>query len=173
MNSKKGAGGSRRSASAVDLFEKAMKALGKRDYEKAQDHFEALLASHPDERDMAERARLYRDLCVAAREKKPVYRPKTFEDLLAYGVFLHNQGDFAQALKLFGDAAAMRPKSEHVLYCTAASAAQSGDAAAALRALRAAFQVDPSCRAQARVDPDFEALRDSDEFLELLDSEVA
>ena len=173
MNSKKGAGGSRRSATAVDLFEKAMKSLGKRDYEKAQELFEALLTSHPDERDMAERARLYQDLCVKAREKKTTYRPKTFEDLLAYGVALHNQGEFEQALKMFGEAAALRPKNEHVLYCTAASAALAGDAATALKALRGAMQADPASRAQARVDPDFERLRESDEFLELLDSEVA
>jgi len=173
MNSKKGAGGSRRSAPAVDLFEKAMKALGKRDYEKAQDLFEALLSGHPDERDMAERARLYRDLCAKAREKKTTYRPKTFEDLLSYGVFLHNRGEFEQALKLFGEAAEIHPKNEHVLYCTAASAAQTGDAAAALKALRSAIQANTVNRALARIDPDFEALRDSDEFQELLEAEVA
>jgi tetratricopeptide (TPR) repeat protein len=173
MNSKKGAGGSRRSASAVDLFEKAMKALAKRDYEKAQDLFDSLLSASPDDRDVVERARLYHNLCVKARAKKTTFKPKGFEELLSYGVFLHNQGEFAQALKLFAEAAALQPKNEHALYCTAAAAAQEGDVAAALKALKGAIQLDPVSRAQARVDPDFEALRDNDDFLELLDSEVA
>ena len=70
-----------------------MKALGKRDYEKAQEHLEALLAAHADERDVTERARLYLGLCQRQLEKKPAFKPKTFDEHLNYGVLLTTAGN--------------------------------------------------------------------------------
>ena len=157
MNAKKAAAASdRRSAQAVELFEKAMKALGKRDYEKAQEQLSALLQNHPDQRDIAERARLFLGLCERSLEKRPAFKPKSFEDLLSYGVLLHNRGEFTEALRLFSQAAGMHPKDEHALYCMAAAAAQTGDVAGALKSLRAAILANPASRAQARVDADFD-----------------
>jgi len=173
MNAKKAAAASdRRSAQAVELFEKAMKALGKRDYEKAQEHLSSLLASHSEERDISERARLFLGLCQRSLEKRPAFKPKTFDDLLSYGVLLHNRGEFADALRLFSQAAEMHPKDEHALYCMAAAAAQSGDVAGALKSLRAAIQANPASRAQARVDTDFDPIRENEEFMEVLDAEA-
>ena len=173
MNAKKaGVASDRRSAHAVELFEKAMRALGKRDYERAKEHFESLLSAHAEERDVAERARLYLGLCRRSLEKRPAFRPKTFDELLNHGVVLHNRGDFDEALKLFGQAAEQQPKNEHVLYCTAASAAQAGDVAGALKSLRAAIQANPASRAQARADGDFDPIRENEEFVEILDAEA-
>src|SRR5262249_48027307 len=115
MNAKKAAAVSeRRSAQALELFEKAMKALGKRDYPRAQEHLETLLGSHAEARDIAERARLFLAMCQRAQERKPAFKPKTLDEMLNYGVFLHNNGDFAEALKIFGQAAESHPKNEHV-----------------------------------------------------------
>jgi tetratricopeptide (TPR) repeat protein len=173
MNAKKAAAASeRRSAQAVEFFEKAMKSLTKRDFAKAQEHFEALLAAHSEERDVAERARLYLGLCQRALEKRPSFKPKGFEELLSYGVFLHNKGEFEEALKHFGHAAEQQPKNEHVLYCIAASAAQAGDVAGALKSLRAAIQLSPASRAQAMADADFDPIRENEEFVEILDAEL-
>ena len=69
-------------------------------------------------------------------------------------------------------AADQQPKNEHVLYCIAASAAQSGDVAAALKSLRAAIVANPASRAQARADADFDPIRENEEFVEILDSEA-
>lgn len=173
MTAKKApAGSERRSAQAVELFEKAMKALGKRDHEKAQEHLLALIEAHADERDVAERARLYLGLCRQKLERKPAFKPKTLEDHINYGVLLHNRGEFGEALKVLQQAAELQPKNEHVLYCIAASSAQAGDAPAALKSLRAAIELSPTSRAQARVDSDFDALRDNEEFLDLLDGDL-
>jgi tetratricopeptide (TPR) repeat protein len=173
MTAKKAPGASeRRSAQAVELFEKAMKTLGKRDYEKTQEHLEALLAAHVDELDVAERARLYLGLCQQKLEKKSAFKPKTFDEHLNYGVLLHNRGEFKEALKLLGQAAEIQPRNEHVLYCLAASSAQAGDAPAALKSLRAAIEASPTSRAQARADSDFDPLRDNEEFLEILDGDL-
>ena len=172
MNAKKAAATDRRSAQAVELFEKAMRALGKRDYERAKEHLESLLSAHPEERDVAERARLYLGVCRRGLEKRPAFKPKTFEELLNYGVFLHNRGEFEEALRFLGQAADQQPKNEHVLYCMAATAAQSGDVASALKSLRAAIGVNQASRAQARADADFDPIRENEEFVEILDAEA-
>jgi tetratricopeptide (TPR) repeat protein len=171
MNAKKGAGAAqdRRSAQAVEQYEKATKALGKHDYEKARDAFAALAASFPEERDIAERARLFEALCARSLEKHASFKPKGVDELVSYGVLLHNRAEYAEALKCFAQASEQQPKNEHALYCAAATAARLGDTDAALKALKAAIQLNTGNRAQARIDEDFDALQDNDEFLDLVD----
>jgi tetratricopeptide (TPR) repeat protein len=158
----------KRSQAAIDLFEKATRALGKRDFEKAKDHFEAILSQFPDERDVLERARAYLVLCERALDKRPAFKPKTFDEVLHQGVFLHNNGDFEDAMKLLRQAAEMQPQNEHALYCLAATSARAGDAATALRALRQAVDLGPHNRTQARSDSDFDDLREQEEFAAIL-----
>ena len=158
----------RRQGAAVEAYERAVKALGKKEYEKARELLQSLIAAYPDERDILDRARSYKALCDRALEKKPAYKPKSFEDMLSYGVYLHNRGEYAEALKVLHQAAEIHPKNEHVLYCIAAAAARQGDDAMALKALKGAIAQNPGNRAQARFDPDLESLRDDDEFIALL-----
>jgi tetratricopeptide (TPR) repeat protein len=169
MNAKKAPAAAER-RSALDQFEKALRALAKNDRDKARDILNGLIAAHPDERDILDRARLYRTQCDRG-ERRPAWRPRTFDELLAYGVYLHNAGDYPEALKTYAQAAEMHPRNEHLLYCTAATAARAGDTVAALKALRGAIQVNAANRAQARIDDDFAPLRDNDEFLELLEAD--
>ncbi|MGE0452924.1 MAG: tetratricopeptide repeat protein [Vicinamibacteria bacterium] len=171
MNAKKGGATAevRRSAQAIEVYEKALKALGKKDHQKARELFESLVASYPEARDVVERALLYKAVCDRALDKRPAFRPKTVEEMLSYGVFLHNQGEFEGALKLFQQVLEQQPKNEHALYCAAASAARLGDETATHKSLRAAIQLSQANRAQARHDSDFEAFQDSDSFLALLD----
>jgi len=79
-------------------------------------------------------------------------------------VFLHNRGEFEEALKYFHQAAEMHPKNEHVLYCMAAAAARAGDTPSALKALKSAIASNPSNRAQARSDSDFDPIREDTRF---------
>jgi len=153
---------------ALDAFEKAIRALGRREYEKALGLLEGLISGHPEERDIVERARAYRMLCERALERRPAYRPKGFEDLLNHGVFLHNRGEYQEALRVLRQAAEIHPRNEHVLYCLAATTARAGDRVAALKALRAAISASPASRTQARSDADFDGLRDDAEFAALV-----
>jgi tetratricopeptide (TPR) repeat protein len=155
----------RRYQQALDLFERAVKALGKKDFDRARDLLDSLLAEHGDQQDLVERARSYRAMCE--RPRRPS-RPKTFEELLSYGVVLHNRGDYAQAVKYLGQALELQPRSESALYCLAAAQARAGETAAALRALRSAISANPASRAQARHDADFEPLRGAVEFKALV-----
>jgi tetratricopeptide (TPR) repeat protein len=157
----------KRTLHALELFQKASKALNRKDFSRARDLLDELIEKHPEERDVLERARAYRALCERALER--VARPKTFEDLLHYGIYHHNRGEYQEALKYLNQAAEIHPRNEHVLYCVAASAARTGDNATALKALRSAITASPANRAQAKSDLDFESLREHPDFLALLD----
>lgn len=152
---------------AVELFQRAIKSLNKRDFGKALSLFDELIEAYPEEADVVERARAYRAMCARSTERRAP-KPKTFEDLLHYGIFHHNRGEYQEALKYLNQAAEIHPRNEHVLYCVAASAARAGDASVALKALRGAIATSPANRTQARSDPDFDGLRQDAQFVSLL-----
>jgi tetratricopeptide (TPR) repeat protein len=158
-------GGDRRYRQAVELFQRAVKALGRKDLDRARALLDELLAGHPDQQELVERARAYRAMCDRAR--RPA-RPKTFEELMNYGVVLHNRGDFTQAVRYLQQALGIHPRSESALYCLAAAQARAGEVAAALRTLRSAIHANPASRAQARRDDDFAPLRAAAEFQALV-----
>lgn len=155
----------RRYQQALDLFERAVKALGRKDLDRARDLLDALLEDHSDQQELVERARAYRAMCD--RPRRPP-RPKTFEELLNYGVVLHNRGEFSQAVRYLQLALEIHPRNESALYCLAAAQARAGDPTAAIKALKSAIHANPASRAQARRDDDFEPLRAAAEFQALV-----
>ena len=159
--------GDRRYRQAVDLFEKAVKAFGRKDFDRARTHLDNLIKSHEDQADLVERARSYLAMCDRAKGRRPP-QPKSFEEMLNYGVVLHNRGEFEDAVKYLRQAVAKHPRNEHALYCLAAAQARAGETEAAVKALRSAIQANPASRTQARQDPDFEALRGQEGFVALV-----
>jgi tetratricopeptide (TPR) repeat protein len=157
----------RRPSPALDLFEKALKALNRKDFERARDVLEQLTESFPEEREVIERARAYKAICDRSLGRRST-RPKTFEDLLKYGIYHHNRGEYQEALKFLHQAAGIHPRNEHVLYCVAAAAARAGDTGIALKSLRSAINASAANRAQARSDSDFDGLRDHPDFVALV-----
>jgi tetratricopeptide (TPR) repeat protein len=154
----------RRYQQAIDVFERAVKALGRKDFDRGRDLLDGLIDDYSDQQELVERAKTYRTLCERTRPA----RPKTFEELLNYGVVLHNRGDFAHAVKYLRQALDIHPRSESALYCLAAAQARAGDAQAALKALKSAIHANPASRAQARKDDDFEPLREAAAFQALV-----
>jgi tetratricopeptide (TPR) repeat protein len=155
----------RRYQQALDLFERAVKALGRKDFDRCRELLDGLIEDFGEQQELVERARSYRAMCD--RSRRPA-RPKTFEELLNYGVVLHNRGDFAQAVKYLQLALEIHPRNESALYCLAAAQARAGDAPAALKALKSAIHANPASRAQARRDADFEPLREAAAFQALV-----
>jgi tetratricopeptide (TPR) repeat protein len=160
----------RRYQQALELFTKGVKALGRKDFDRARELFDELLKEHADHNELLERARTYRAMCSKARRPG---RPKTFEELLNYGVILHNRGEFAQAVKFLHQALEIQPRNENALYCLAAAQARAGDPEGALQALRSAISANPATRALARRDDDFEPLRGELEFRSLVSPTVS
>lgn len=155
----------RRYQQALETFERAVKALGRKDFDRTRDLLDGLIEDYPDQQELVERARAYKAVCDRAR--RPA-RPKTFEELLNYGVVLHNRGDFQHAVKYLQQALDIHPRNEGALYCLAAAQARAGDTPAALKALKSAIHANPASRAQARKDADFEPLREAAAFQALV-----
>jgi tetratricopeptide (TPR) repeat protein len=141
--------------------------LGRKEFDRARALLDELLESAVAGRDVLERARAYRAMCDRVLEKRSA-RPKSFEELLHYGVLLHNRGDFSGAVRYLRQALEIHPRNESALYCLAAAQARIGDTPAALKALRSAILASPASRTQARQDPDFERLREETAFLALV-----
>ena len=155
-------------AHSVEAYEKALKAFWKKDYEKAQELLAPLEKGEAAE--LAERARTYLLVCAKHTDKKGTFKPKTAEEHVACGSLLHNRGEFAEAQKLFAQAATLAPQSDVAHYCLAAAAARNGDDATARKALQKAVDLSPESRVQARRDADFEALREDEEIAALLEA---
>jgi len=155
----------RRYQHALEIFERAVKALGRKDLDRSRELLDGLIEDFADQQELVERAKAYRAMCD--RSRRPA-RPKTFEELLNYGVVLHNRGDFEHAVKYLRQALDIHPRSESALYCLAAAQARAGDAQAALKALKSAIHANPASRAQARRDADFEPLREAAAFQALV-----
>ena len=73
--------GDRRYRQAVELFEKAVKAFGRKDFERTRTYLNTLIETHDDQPDLVERARSYLAMCDRAGGKKAP-RPRTFEEML-------------------------------------------------------------------------------------------
>lgn len=155
----------RRYQQALEAFEKAVKALGRKDFDRCRKLLDGLIEDFADQQELVERARAYRAMCDRSKRSP---RPKTFEELVNYGVVLHNRGDYELAVKYLRQALDIHPRAENALYCLAAAQARAGDAQAALRALKSAIHANPASRAQARRDADFEQLREAAAFQALV-----
>lgn len=155
----------RRYQQALEIFEKSVKAMGRKDFDRSRELLDGLIEDFADQQELVERARTYRAMCD--RSRRPA-RPKTFEELLNYGVVLHNRGDFEHAVKYLRQALDIHPRNESALYCLAAAQARAGDAQAAIKALKSAIHANPASRTQARRDADFEPLREAAAFQALV-----
>ncbi len=151
---------------AVEGFEKALRALYKGEFDKAKEHLEKLKEGYADEGELMDRVNTY--LAVCERKLAPQKRPKSTEEMITYGVMLHNDGDSREAIKMLGKALEAEPSNSHIEYCLAAAHAKIGDGAATAKHLRQAIQADPLSRIHARADDDFAPVRHTAEVVALL-----
>ena len=155
---------------ALEAFEKALKVLHKGDVDRARDQFQALAAELSREPGLADRAKAYVAICDRQKKSKSSFAPRTFEEVVTYGVFCHNRGDYDRAIKYLSKAVDMEPKSDHAHYCLAAAYSRHGDARDATRHLKQALAADSYNRVLAKTDQDFAALRDEAEVAQLLET---
>jgi hypothetical protein len=147
---------------ALADYERAMTALQKRDYVRAEEMFAKMMEAHPAERDLVDRARVYINLC--RNQRATAGSPQGFDDHYYQGVVLSNRGQHHEALQLFDKALRFKQDSDKVHYAMAAAYAQVSDRVRALTSLRRAVELDPSCRLHARQDPDFDSLHGEPDF---------
>ena len=153
---------------SLEAFEKALKVLHKGDVDRARDQFKNLAGELGSDPELADRAQAYMTICDRQKKSKGSFAPRTFEEVVTYGVFCHNRGDYDRAIKYLSKAVDMEPKSDHAHYCLAAAYSRHGDTRDAARHLKQAVVGDSYNRVLARNDEDFATIRDETEVAQLL-----
>ena len=159
-------------AEAVAMFQAGMEALQRKRYDEAAGRFRSLISTHSTERALLDRARVYLELCERELQRQPA-NPRTVEERLTAATAALNNDDDAAAEKLARGVLADDPDHDLALYLLAAIESRRGAIEPALDLLARAIGISPEAVQQARFDPDFDALHDSEEFWKLTDKRHA
>ncbi len=159
---------SRHTEHARKDFDRGVAALQKKKIEEAERNFLDLIQRYPDEKELVDRARVYLAIC---ERKKRAARPSLteVEDFYYAAVFEKNRGNVAEAIEHL-KRAAKKNGGGKVDFLLACCYAQTGDSEIALAHLKKAIEEDERHRILARHDRDFDPVRDTPEFQELLTS---
>jgi tetratricopeptide (TPR) repeat protein len=157
---------------AVAGFQQAVEAMQRHQYADAAERFMVLITRYPAERGLLDRARVYLDHCQRELQRQPP-APKTVEERLTAATAALNLGEERRAEALAESVLAEDPRHDLALYLLAVIAVRRDAVDAALGFLGEAIEVSPEVRAQARLDTDFESLRDDERFRQLVESHAA
>ena len=149
-------------------FDRGVAALQRRKHDEAERHFVELTQKYPDEKELVDRARVYLAVC---QRQKQASEPTLSEpeDFYYAAVLAKNRGDVASAIEHL-KRAARKNGGGRVDFLLACCYAQSGQIDVAVEHLRKAIEEDQRNRILARHDRDFDSVRDSPEFQQLLAS---
>lgn len=154
---------------AVAVYERALEALQRHEYDEAGNMLESVLRTYPEEKELHERVRLYLNVCrrqATPRESSP----QTIDERLYASTLAINSGKYEEALVHLRLVRDEDPDNEHALYMLAVAHAQRGEHAEAVAHLERAISLNPENRAQARRDPDLEPLHDDEAFRAALEA---
>ena len=157
---------------AVAMFQHGMEALQRKEYREAADTFNSLIARFTAERALLDRARVYLDLCERELRRAPA-EPRTTEERLTAATAALNNDEDARAEELARRVLADDPQQDLALYLLAAVDARRGAIESSLDLLSRAIELSPEAGQQARYDPDFDSLHDSELFWKLTDKRHA
>ena len=149
-------------------YDRGVSALQKKKLDEAERNFTDLIQKYPEERELVDRSRVY--LSVIERQKREAGPTLTEpEDFYYAAVLEKNRGNVAEAIEHLQRAA---KKNGHgrVDFLLACCYAQTGEPDTALAHLKKAIEEDKSNRILARHDSDFDLLRETPAFQELLAS---
>lgn len=154
---------------AVALYERGVEALQRHEFRRAEELLESVLARYPEEKELHERVRLYLNVC--RRQATPSEStPQTVDERLYAATLSLNGGRYDDAISHLRLVRDEDPDNDYALYMLAVAHAQRGEHAEALAHLERAIALNPENRAQARRDPDLEALRDDESFQATLET---
>lgn len=148
-------------------YEKAIELFHKRKLDDAAKRFEALLEEHPDEKEFADRARMYLAACRNGKKAR-AGSPSEPEELYHAAVFEKNRGNVEKALDLLKKTSGRKDGDGRLHYLAACCHALVGDAEQALTNLKKAIAADDQNRIQARLEADLVSLRGTPAFSELV-----
>jgi len=157
---------SRNTENAKKDFDRGMAALQKRKFDEAERNFLDLIQKYGGERELVDRARVY--LAVCERQKKSAGPALSEPEDFYYAALLEkNRGNVSEAIEHLKNAA-KKNGGGRVDFLLACCYALNGEAGTAVEHLRRAIEEDQRHRVLARHDKDFDPVRDSPEFQDLL-----
>jgi len=157
---------SRNTENARKDFDRGMAALQKRKFDEAERNFLDLIQKYGGERELVDRARVY--LAVCERQKKAAGPALSEPEDFYYAALLEkNRGNVSEAIEHLKNAA-KKNGGGRVDFLLACCYALNGEAGTAVEHLRRAIEEDQRHRVLARHDKDFDPVRDSPEFQDLL-----
>ena len=159
---------SRSTENARKEYDRGVAALQRRKLEEAERHFLGLVQKYPEEKELVDRARVYLAVCERQRlaARSTLSEP---EDFYYAAVLEKNRGNVEEAIEHL-KRAARKNGGGKVDFLLACCYAQRGEPGSALEYLKRAIGEDQRNRILARHDRDFDPVRDSPEFQELLAS---
>ncbi len=158
---------------AIKEFERGVGHLHRQNYAEALERFQAIVQTYPQEKELLDRAQVYVRICRGMADRNKAPQPKKPEDFFYFGVIKANEADYDEAVKFLDRALQASPKDEKIHYVLASTLALKGDRQEALKYLREAIELNTTNRIYARNDPDFEPLRDEEDFQNLVHPEEA
>jgi tetratricopeptide (TPR) repeat protein len=159
---------SKMAESARREFDRGVASLQKKRIDEAERHFTELIQKYPEEKELADRARVY--LAVCERQKQSGAAELTEpEDFYYAALVAKNRGEVGAAIEHL-KRAARKNGGGKVDFLLACCYAQNGEQETALEHLKRAIEEDQSNRILARHDSDFDPVRDMPGFQELLAS---
>ena len=151
---------------AVRLYEQALEALQRHEFQTAAARFQQVIDEFPEERELHERSRLYMQACE--RQSQPPPTPQTLEEQIYAATLALNAGEQEEAMRHLEAAVTREPNSDHVQYMLALARAASGEVDSAVSHLQRAIELNPDNRFLARQEPSFGPLEDDEAFRQAL-----
>ena len=137
-------------------------------FEKAIRSFENLIADHPEEPEIQERAKVLIHACEKKIQEKGRTVLRSADDHYNVGVADLNRRAIPSAIQHLEHALKLNPKADHVLYALAAAKALEGNRDQALSHLKQSIHHRPENRFLAVRDDDFESLQEDSDFKQLV-----
>jgi tetratricopeptide (TPR) repeat protein len=159
---------SRHTENARKDFDRGVAALQKKKFDEAQRNLFDLIQKYPDEKELVDRARVY--LAICERQKQTAQPAMTEPEEFYYAAVVEkNRGNVSEAIEHL-KRAVKKNGGGRVDFLLACCYAQTGDSEVSLQHLKKAIEEDQRHRILARHDRDFDPLRETPEFQELLAS---
>ena len=158
---------------AVAVYERAVEALQRHEYQQAMNLLESVLRQYPEEKELHERVHLYLNICQRQAKAHQPAAPQTVDERLYAATLAINGGQYDQAIAHLRLVRDEDPDNDHALYMLAVAHAQRDEHAEAVAHLERAIALNPENRALARNDPDLEPLHDDDAFRAALEAPPA
>jgi tetratricopeptide (TPR) repeat protein len=149
-------------------FDRGVAALQKKKFEEAERNFTELVQKYPDEKELVDRSRVYLAICERQKQASMPALSEP-EDFYYAAVVEKNRGTVSEAIEHL-KRAAKKNGGGRVDFLLACCYAQTGESAVSLAHLKKAIEEDQRHRILARHDRDFDPLRETPEFQELLAS---